>query len=101
VILRALFWLVRILFILFIIRLALRMLFPPAPQRRPGARSGRTSREPERLGGTLVRDPQCGTYIPQDSAHRVQSGGETVYFCSTTCRDAWLAAQPSSGARRA
>jgi YHS domain-containing protein len=56
---------------------------------------------PERQAGTLVRDPKCGTYVLQGSAHRLQSGSETLYFCSTTCRDAWLAERPATGARRA
>jgi uncharacterized protein len=69
----------------FIVRTILRLL--------TGGRSTPRSRPPtsapERSGGTLVRDPQCGTYIPESRAIRVGSGDRAVYFCSTACRDAY------------
>jgi len=101
VIFRALFWVLRALFILFVIRLVLRMIFPPAARRTASRPSRPPSRVPERAGGTLARDPSCGTFVPQTSSFRVQSGGETVYFCSTACRDAWLAQRQQSGAKLA
>jgi uncharacterized protein len=36
-------------------------------------------------GGELVQDPQCGVYIPKETALR--GPGET-YFCSEECRRA-------------
>ncbi|OYV97325.1 MAG: hypothetical protein B7X11_06520, partial [Acidobacteria bacterium 37-65-4] len=48
--------------------------------------------QPERVGGQLVRDPQCGTYVPESSAITVTREGETLHFCSDTCRDAYAAA---------
>lgn len=53
----------------------------------PGPGPGR-----ERAGGALVRDPQCGTYVPQSRAIRVGSGADTHYFCSDGCRAAYAAA---------
>jgi uncharacterized protein len=86
---RMLVWAFRILIIMFIMRLVLRAIFP--------RRTGRAARKPsarvaERAGGALVRDPQCGTYIPQAGA--VSAGGTAgaVFFCSDRCRDAWLTA---------
>ena len=35
----------------------------------------------------LIKDPQCGTYVPQSSAVKSTIGGEDFYFCSETCRD--------------
>ena len=55
--------------------------------RVPG-RSGPSRGPSERAGGPLVRDPQCGTYIPQATAIRVGTGDEARYFCSVACRDA-------------
>jgi YHS domain-containing protein len=52
-------------------------------------RSRPSNSTPERSGGTLVRDPQCGTYIPESRAIRVGSGDRTLYFCSNACRDAY------------
>ena len=52
------------------------MLKPPAPPPE------KTSR-----GEEMVRDPECGTYVPRSDAIKVQAKGATHYFCSTECRD--------------
>jgi hypothetical protein len=82
-----LIWLVRLLILLLIIRLLMRGL---SSMRQMGSRT--PPRVPERAGGTLVRDPQCGTYIPESSALAVGSGPNAMHFCSPACRDAWAAA---------
>jgi len=73
------------LVLIFIVRMILRLV--------TGATAARRTRPPagssERSGGTLVRDPHCGTYIPESRAIRVGSGDQTQYFCSTDCRDAY------------
>jgi hypothetical protein len=46
----------------------------------------------ERKGGTLVRDPNCGTYIPEARAITLGSGSHALHFCSAACRDAYTAA---------
>lgn len=53
--------------------------------RRQGPPPSRT-----REGEDMVRDPQCGTFVPRSDAVTVTSRGETRYFCSAKCRDAWL-----------
>lgn len=78
-------FLLPLLFFLFL-RSVLRSLFggfrnrtkrtgsaPPAPSRR--------------TGGTLHKDPVCGTYVSDDSAIAQVVRGQTVYFCSLECRD--------------
>jgi YHS domain-containing protein len=35
----------------------------------------------------MVRDPQCGVYVPVTSAIRKKAGGEMVYFCSKECEE--------------
>jgi uncharacterized protein len=84
-----LFWILRILFVLFIIRLVLRALgigqMPQAPRQRV--------RRTEHAGGTLVQDPHCGTYLPKSRALALASSGDTKYFCSPACRDAYLGAE--------
>ncbi len=35
--------------------------------------------------GELVQDPQCGVYIPKETA---LAGRDGEYFCSETCREA-------------
>lgn len=36
-------------------------------------------------GEELVEDPVCHTYIPISSAIRLETKGNTVYFCSQKC----------------
>jgi YHS domain-containing protein len=38
-------------------------------------------------GEEMVRDPQCGVYVPISSALKKKIKGETVYFCSRECED--------------
>jgi hypothetical protein len=85
-------WIVRLLLVLFVIRLIANAIFGSRPrQPRPAPPAGPA----ERVGGTLVRDPQCGTYLPQTRAIRVGSGSDAHYFCSAACRDAYRAAHSS------
>jgi len=37
------------------------------------------------LENEMVKDPQCETYIPRDSAVRARIGGRDYYFCSKEC----------------
>ena len=95
---RILLWIVRILAILLLIRMILRAVFNA---RRPATRTqgapgpGGRSRGQERIGGELVRDPNCGTYVPKARAVVAGSGDAAQYFCSTECRDAYANAQHS------
>jgi hypothetical protein len=88
--LRILLWIVRAFAILLLIRMILRGLFGsrPTAARTQGGPAGRP-RAQERIGGELVRDPNCGTYIPKARALVVGSGEAAQYFCSTECRDAY------------
>jgi hypothetical protein len=87
-----LFWIFRALLVLFVVRLVVNAIFGSRPrQTRPVPPAGPS----ERIGGTLVRDPQCGTYLPQTRAIRLGSGSDAQYFCSAACRDAYRAAHSS------
>ena len=87
---RMLFWAFRLLIILFIARLVLRTLFPG---RVRGRGTRRPAPVPERAGGALVRDPECGTYVPENKAVTARdSDGTPAFFCSDRCRDAWMSA---------
>jgi hypothetical protein len=47
--------------------------------------------EPADLAETeLIRDPQCGVYFMKQHGIAVRSGGQTLHFCSTACRDKYL-----------
>ncbi len=96
-------WIGRFLLVLFVVRLILRM-FTPSPTSGGSAPGGQRPRGPfggpfgarkpqtERAGGQLVRDPQCGTYVPEASAIAVKRGGEMLHFCSDKCREEYAAA---------
>ena len=87
----ALLWIVRVLVILFVIRLVVSFLRGTlVASRTPTTRRG-PSGTPERMGGKLVRDPECGTYIPEERAVRYGRGDRAEFFCSVECRDKWLA----------
>ena len=89
-------WVVRVLVVLLLIRLAVQ-LFRGAlgSSGRPTSKRSAT-KPPERIGGALVKDPQCGTFVPKDRAIVHGRGDAAEYFCSTSCRDQWL-----TGATRA
>jgi hypothetical protein len=95
-------WLLRAIlvtvFLRFIIRLIGMFMTPASPRSGPRAAGGPrpASRPTERIGGTLVRDPQCGTYIPMTRAIRAGSGADAHYFCSEDCRRAYFAANPTA-----
>jgi uncharacterized protein len=38
-------------------------------------------------GEEMVKDPECGIYVPCNDAIKAHSKGSTHYFCSTDCRD--------------
>ena len=42
----------------------------------------------------MVQDPNCGTYIPKKGAVGKTVGGETQYFCSQACADAFQRKKP-------
>ncbi len=42
-----------------------------------------------REGEEMVRDPQCGTFLPRGDALSAVVGGKRHYFCSAACRDAY------------
>ena len=87
---RILSWIVRILAVLLLLRMLLRYFFRPKSAEARGRRGPRAApKAPERLGGELVRDPQCGTYVPKSRAIVLGSGVGALYFCSTNCRDAY------------
>jgi YHS domain-containing protein len=91
---RILFWIIRIVGLLLLIRIVLRMLFPnrgAATPRGRGFGRGRSGPGDLKQGGELVRDPHCGTYVPKARAIAVSVGSETHYFCSAACRDAYRA----------
>jgi len=46
---------------------------------------------PKELGGELLKDPVCGTYVSSTSAFKRTIAGKTLVFCSEKCRDRFAA----------
>lgn len=88
----ALGWILRILAILLVIRLLMKFVGGIMRGLAGAPAAGRASTPQPRVGGRLVRDPHCGTHIPETRALRLGTGDKTVYFCSETCRERWAAA---------
>ena len=89
-------WLVRVLVLLVVVRLIVRGVYAAIGKRQTPKPSWRV---PERVGGALVRDPQCGTYVPESRALVLGRGPDVLHFCSATCRDAWTSAHRSARAK--
>lgn len=43
-----------------------------------------------KASGDMVKDPECGTYVPVDGDIRVRSGEDVMVFCSYECREKYL-----------
>jgi YHS domain-containing protein len=76
-------WLVRVALLFLAVWLALRWL-----ARALGGRPAAPAR-----GGTMKRDPVCGTYVAPEVSFPEIRGGQTLYFCSEHCRQEYRAGQ--------
>lgn len=47
----------------------------------------------EQAGGEMVQDPVCETYVPKTAAIAKSVSGQTVYFCSQECAEAYVTKQ--------
>jgi uncharacterized protein len=91
---------IRVVIVVLLVRMVLRFISSFTSSSAAGTRSRQaSSAAPERQGGTLVRDPQCGTYVPESRAVALNAGQEVLHFCSTACRDAWQAQTGRPAAR--
>jgi hypothetical protein len=73
---------VRVLLVLFVVRLVLRLF----TEFRRG-RAGRPARAGVPPSRDLVRDRVCNTFVPRDRALVVRSSAGDEYYCSPACRD--------------
>lgn len=56
------------------------------PFRRPAEKPDIPGQEPSGDTSDMVQDPECGTYIPLESAEKAVIKGVPYYFCSDECR---------------
>jgi YHS domain-containing protein len=76
----------RILLLIFLFYILFRLLIGG---KKRSARKSR--REPFQANDILVEDPICNTCIPKKQATALDENGETVYFCSSECREEYQA----------
>jgi YHS domain-containing protein len=48
------------------------------------------------IDDVMIKDPFCETYFPKRNAVHLKFNGEDLYFCSTACKDQYIAAQPGN-----
>ena len=56
-----------------------------------GVRGKRPGGQVPARGVQMVRDPVCGTFVLPDQALTIGDGRAQLFFCSSTCRDKFLA----------
>jgi YHS domain-containing protein len=75
-------WIIILIALYLAYRFVRRSVFIKAP---PGKGA------PAEIQDEMVQDPVCKTYVPRRLAlEGNRSDGQTVYFCSTECRDNYL-----------
>ncbi len=55
----------------------------------PGRGRGNPPQQKTDRGEAMVKDPQCGTFVPRGEALEKVVNGRNYYFCSKECRDAF------------
>lgn len=85
-------WLLRLLLVLLLLRLVWQIVRGFVSSVGIGSRVER--------GGTLVRDPVCGTFVLPSRALRTRRRGTVHYFCSDACRRAFAERATGTLARR-
>jgi hypothetical protein len=92
-------WLLELAVVMFVFRVLPRLIFGQRTARRTPPQGAQTrTGGGERVGGALVRDPQCGTFVPESRSVTLGSGSKALHFCSTACRDKWVAAHDAARA---
>lgn len=75
-----------------------RRLRPATAKRRRTVQRGSVSGI-RSVGSTAIKDPMCGTYVDPALAFPLElQGGGTLFFCSSSCRDAYRAKDASMSA---
>jgi len=75
-----------------VVRLVRRLVAGGAPPRRDPRIDARTPG-----GEDLVRDPACGVHVPRGRAIPARLGGESLFFCSEGCREAYARGKRAEG----
>ena len=79
--------------LIWLIRKWLARLFSPPRPARGRSRSRAAAGQGRVVQGTMVRDPNCGTYVATELAIAARSQGHTFHFCSQECREEFIRKQ--------
>ncbi len=80
-------WLIRFVLFSILLTLVVRSVMRLFAGIVEGATGGQ---RPKVTPGTrMVKDPVCGTYVVPAKALTATRQGETAWFCSPECREAW------------
>lgn len=96
---RAIFELLLTIIVIFVIRSVISIAlkgFSQAMRPPNHPEAGNPGSAPPRPGqipvtGELKKDPVCGTYISTATSIKEKVGGQIVHFCSSECRDKYVA----------
>ena len=82
-------WILDVIFALVAIRAIWKLMQGISVGMSVNTAEPRQPREPgvPAQGVQMAKDPVCGTYVVPERAVSVTVGRQTVYFCSTACRD--------------
>ena len=81
----------RFLFLCLLVYLGYRVLkgfFAPPPM--PSGTRPEKRKDMVPVDDIMVKDPVCQTYIPKRDEIKAVIDGNTLYFCSTECRDKYM-----------
>ena len=52
-----------------------------------------SGRNADQLDDVMIKDPFCEVYFPKRNAVHLKFDGEDLYFCSTACKEKYIATQ--------
>lgn len=59
----------------------------------PDASNTVADRNIGKIDDDMIKDPFCEAYFPKRNAVHLNYGGQDLYFCSTECKEKYIAAQ--------
>jgi YHS domain-containing protein len=88
---RFLFWLLVLSWGVALLRRALRWMLGGSASAPQQNQTGAGEPPAAGTGRKLVRDPVCGVHVAEVLAIPLREQGELMHFCSTACRDKYVA----------
>lgn len=91
-VLKYLFWLLVVSWSVALLRRVVKWMFNRAARESASMNGAAPGSVQDGLAARrLVRDPVCGMHVAEELAIPLREGGELMHFCSTGCRDQYVA----------